>query len=119
MYIQDLSYLGFPSFRVFIPEISVIKKLSHEKFRALYVEKKIIKSVLLNLKKSSTEDIQKCTNLLEPLINIPEDYYQCRSFFCKSFLDIIIDESSHLSQFDNMIYLLGMLFFRLHLNYST
>ena len=117
MYIQDLSYLEFPSFRVFIPEISVIKKLNYEKFRALYAEKDFLKSVLLRLKKSTTKDIQKCANLLEPLINIPEDYYHCRSFICSSLLEIIIDGASHIAQFDNLIYLLGMLFFHLE-NYE-
>ena len=109
-----MSTLGFPTYRIYIPELSWNQKIYFDKFKVYEVEKKFIENTLLRLNKASIEDIKKCASLLEPLTNTPNDYYSFKYSFStsKSFLNIFIDESAHFRQFDKLTYLLGMLFFR-------
>ena len=50
---------------------------------------------------------------MEPLTNIPEDHFFYKSFTSRHLVEIIIDETSHFKNFDHLLYLLGMLFFRI------
>ena len=64
LYIRDVSFLNFPSFRVIIPVMSNILNVG-DKDIELNLERNSIKKALLKLKEASTDDLEKLADYIE------------------------------------------------------
>lgn len=87
LYIRDVSFLGFPTFRVYVPGMSEWQKLSHEYLNHDHLS---LRRCLLTLREASEEDIRSCVDLIEyARANFPafhvQPYDQVRQWACVRF----------------------------------
>jgi ribosomal protein S12 methylthiotransferase accessory factor len=87
LYVRDISFLGFPTFRVYVPGMSEWQKISHE---YLNYDHARLRRCLLTLKEASEEDIRACVDLVEyGRVNFPsfhvQPYDQVRQWACVRF----------------------------------
>ena len=66
LYIRDVSYLGFPSFHVYIPGISEVKSMTKDNY-FIFTNGNFIENCLLKLKTIGKDNIAKCVNYLEKI----------------------------------------------------
>jgi len=65
LYVRDVSFLKFPSFRVFIPVMSDILSVGDKDIVWLISERDSIKKALLKLKEASKDDLEKLADHIE------------------------------------------------------
>jgi YcaO-like protein with predicted kinase domain len=76
IYVRDVSFLGFPTYVVYIPHMSTIFPLDRATFQIDMNERPFLRHCLLQIKAASTSEIRRCVDLLEGLTSLP--YYRHR-----------------------------------------
>lgn len=68
IYIRDHSYLGFNTYRIYIPNMSEVKDINN--VISFHENQKVIKSLLYNIDKLSSKELKKLCNIIEITRNI-------------------------------------------------
>ncbi len=110
LYIRDVSFLGFPTFRVYVPGMSEWRKLSHEYLDYDYAR---LRKCLLSLGGDSEEELRACVHLIEHArANLPGVYVrpsdQVRQWACVRF-----NRPTDFDRFRDVDLLLTLLYSRL------
>jgi len=110
LYVRDVSFLGFPTFRVYVPGMSEWHKLTHDQLRYDYAR---LRRCLLTLKESSDQEIRTCIDLVEQARNEFPDFFvqpydQVRQWACVRF-----KTDTDFSRFSNVDLLMTLLYHRI------
>lgn len=110
LYIRDVSFLGFPTFRVYVPGMSEWRKLSHD---YLGYDHARLRKCLLSLGVAREEELSACIDLIEyARANLPEFYVQpsdqVRQWACVRF-----NRPTDFDRFSDVDLLLTLLYSRL------
>jgi ribosomal protein S12 methylthiotransferase accessory factor len=94
IYVRDVSFLGFPAYRVYIPGMSEVLSLSYEEAWFITCDAPEFRKVLLQLKQASSRELRKLAYYMEYRFTrpyrTPVDYYG-------SIADIYLEKSSDLT----------------------
>lgn len=78
VWVRDFSYLGFPTYRVYLPGISECIKITRPMLK-YYCNEYEYNKTIFNLKAASTNSLRKLKNIMKELINSP--LYEFYGFF--------------------------------------
>ena len=110
LYVRDVSFLGFPTFRVYVPGMSEWHKLTHDRLRFDYAQ---LRRCLLTLTEASADDIRTCVDLVEQARNEFPDFYVQPSDMVRQWACVRFKEVSDFDRFSNVDLLLTLLYSRL------
>lgn len=117
IYIKDVSYLGFPSYYIYIPGLS---EFYGNEYAYIYLTTgQKIRPVLLNLPCSNSSDISRCIDSIEDFLSYPLSsflYSNDYGSFTKDFASINLKQNSDLYSL-SINYLLSLLNLRVE-NYK-
>lgn len=71
VYARDVSFLGFPSYQVYIPGLSEAAKLDEKILNMISKRSKPAQQCLLDLRSASTDSIRQCIEFMESLMDTP------------------------------------------------
>lgn len=102
LYIRDVSYLGFPSYHIYIPGLSEMYTEDVFFNKRILVNK--ISKVVLNLKESSIRDTEECIDAIENILfsiqHLKLSYsLQPDNSFVSDFANIIMEKNNDLYDF--------------------
>ena len=103
IYIRDVSFLNFPAYHIFIPEMSINRKYDNS-----FIIQRIIKETLLNLNSCSREKLRGCLPFLE--FHVGDESLNMDLF--KKLFNITIDKSSQLNELE-ITYILSLICIKL------
>lgn len=94
LYIKDLAFLGFPTYRLYIPSLSEIEDFDHIYVPALKY-RQLLFSTFFDIENSSTASIKMCIKILNKMkdrsfykeLNLPSSYFSLRGFLNSSLLN--------------------------------
>jgi ribosomal protein S12 methylthiotransferase accessory factor len=109
IYIRDVSFLGFPSYHVYIPGMSEIIHLNEEQLKNKFKDIPKARKTFYNLPNSTNEDIINLANTLEATISFP---YIDKSATLKSIHNLMFKEATFIENIDPEN-LLVMLYYKL------
>lgn len=122
VFIRDVSFTGFPSYKIYIPGLSETH-IHNEQYYSFLNKISRFRAILLKLASASEEDIVDCAKIIEEMITLPEVKYlllnKPASFF-PQMTNIALNKSSHFNDLEPT-YLLALLYHRLgdyHLAYK-
>jgi ribosomal protein S12 methylthiotransferase accessory factor len=84
IYVRNVSFLGFPTFHVYIPGMSEVRKIDEGEIDDYFVKKTEVRQYLLRLPRLSPKDVRKCIGLMEALA--PRHFFADYSFYSGLFL---------------------------------
>ena len=99
IFIRDVSFLGFPSYHIYIPGMSDVGNIDQQSL----ISQKHIKKTILNLRAASNENLINCIPIFSGLLNTK---HPTKSLLDS--LDILIDNSNDLFDLD-IAYLLTLI----------
>lgn len=111
IYIRDLDYLGFSTFKIFIPELSSINKLSNNDL-LIIKNNRVIKKYLLRIGEITNSQARECADMLKIYLDTPSVSVEKNSVLkkiCKVFFKVDSDFYFLLSNYD---YLLSLLYLK-------
>jgi len=109
IYCRNVSHLGFPALRVFVPGMSELAKLTREELQVYFVELPFLRKCLLRLKNVTADEIGKCAALLDALMEVPHRRaYKERILF--DLTEVVFDKKSNFALLENIEFLLALLF---------
>lgn len=82
LYIRDVSFLGFPSYYIYLPGLSEVERLDYEGVVNFYNSEEVLKKGLLRLKRCSDEKLAAMSDILEGWYSLPS-YFSNRADFLK------------------------------------
>jgi len=94
IYVRDLSFLGFPTYRVYIPGMSEIRSLSPQEVYYITDGEAYFRQVLLRLKKRSQKEMERLAEYLEYRIQLP---FSSHVHFYNSVTGIHLKDTSELA----------------------
>ena len=71
VYVRDVSFLGFPSYQIYIPGISEVTKLGEDVLNLISKQSKPAQQCLLDLRSASVDSIRQCVEFMESLMDTP------------------------------------------------
>ncbi len=108
LYVRDNSYLGFPSFRVYVPGMSELFEVKIDN----YHHYEITQRCLSRIKKNTSVQILRCAQSLEHLIsNNPSLYGKLEGDCLSKITNIKMSEESDIHVFSDPALLLAFLFY--------
>ena len=114
VFIRDVSFAGFPAYRVFIPGLSETTNTDDCHYRFLGKTKRL-REILMTLQTASDDELTVCASLLEEMIKLPLIKYRLLGkhvSFLSSVACLNLKSSSHFNSLEPM-YLLALLYIRL------
>lgn len=99
IYIRDVSFLGFPTYHIYIPGLSELMTLNETNLKTFFREMKLLQKYLLNLKNLSQDELEKCTSMIK---NLPSHFiFEDYRFLSR----IVLNDSSSLGHMHNLLLL--------------
>jgi ribosomal protein S12 methylthiotransferase accessory factor len=114
VYIRDVSFTGFPSYRIYIPGLSEVNNLD-QRHLAFLKKNKRLRKIILTLATATDDEIAECAMLVEELIQLELWKYQLleqRTGFLSYLSFITLKSDSHFNHLEPT-YLLALLYHRL------
>lgn len=94
IYVRDVSFLGFPAYRVYIPGMSELLSLSSEEAWFVMCDAPVFRKVLLRLKQASPGELKKLAYYMEYSFTRPS---QRPAEYYGSITDIFMEKTSDLT----------------------
>jgi ribosomal protein S12 methylthiotransferase accessory factor len=111
LYVRDVSFLGFPTFHVYVPGMSTTRRRLTEETLELYTSlQPMIRRTLLSLKSAKLDEIRRCAAALERFLAEPEVHPW---LLVASLCQILVRPESDFAQLYDANLLLALLHHRL------
>ena len=107
IYVRDVSYLGFPTYHIFIPGMSELEKLSRNTLDII-CNSDFVKQCLLGLKKATASNMRKCLKMLDKSLQSPLSFRTTEEMI-NVMSEIKLEESVDYDDFQAPEYLLALM----------